>query len=151
MGGHSNGCMTALGMAMKHSDFVAAVCCHHGALQTNPADDYMPTPIWFVHGKLDDTLLYDEGTQWVVNGTTLVLNPPQVGYDYLRALNGCNSTEKTLTEDGDVQSASGCIDDAGVEFVTLEEGGHQDFETTPLAWEFCSSFESSVEPTLDIV
>lgn len=44
--GHSNGCMMAQAMAMLHSDLVAAVACHSGALLTPPASDYQPRPQW---------------------------------------------------------------------------------------------------------
>lgn len=50
-------------MSMRHSDVVAAVCCHSGALLT-PADDddngdlHTPVPTWLVHGKLDNMVPY---------------------------------------------------------------------------------------------
>jgi len=150
MAGHSNGCVASLSMAMKHSDLVAAVCCHSGILISEPSDDYIPTPIWFVHGILDDTIPYYGGE-----------NPgAQDAYDYLFSRNGCQNTTLTLLlEEGDSQLANGCTNNASVELVSLVGAGHQPYpifgqttyETTLAAWEFCSSYESLIEPVLDVV
>jgi len=158
MAGHSNGCMVSMAMAMKHSDLVAAVCCHAGSILSAPANNYIPTPIWFAHGKLDEVLPF-------ISGKTE--NPgPQESFQHLSLVNGCNtSTTVEFYEDGEggtngtigtIQTALGCTNDARIEFMALNEATHRaykgllyDFDSTAAAWNFCSSYESAVEPNLD--
>merc|ERR1719428_550265 len=62
MAGHSNGCITSLAMAALHSDAVAAVCCHAGAVVTpfDPTTTYTsPVPIMTIHGRKDTTMGFD--------------------------------------------------------------------------------------------
>lgn len=171
--GHSNGCMMAQAMAMLHSDLVAAVCCHAGALLTPPASDYQPTPQWVVHGKKDDFVEYDGALLYSEIGVNMKFIPQQERFDYLSELNGCTSYEsETLSgfeDEGSVQRATNCTNNATVELVTLNDVSHYpyvdyndngpypdlnshpmtfDYESTEAAWSFCSSFESSAEPEL---
>ena len=151
MAGHSNGCMMSFAMALKHSDLVAAVCCHAGNVLTKASDDYNPRPMWFVHGMKDDVVPY-EGS-----GTDLYFPGALDGFNYLSTLNGCNSTNTTVSfEEGNTRTASDCINDANIELMTLTDVEHRPYknmetqvDTTLAAWEFCSSYELSDEPVLD--
>jgi len=142
-------------MAMKHSDLVAAVCCHAGALLTAPADDYIPTPIWFVHGTTDAAVLYNGTDSLGENGLNYKMPGAQVGYDYLSSINGCTVTNSASFVEGNIQYASNCTNNADVELMTLTGVGHSpykgsdtSYDTTALAWEFCSSHEFFVEPVI---
>ena len=158
MAGHSNGCYMSLAMAMKHSDLVASVCCHAGVLLTAPSDDYIPTPIWFVHGTADDTVLYNGSESLSVDETIHWVPSIQSEFDYLTSLNGCTQSNTTSTIEGNIQYAYNCTNSATVEFMTLTDVGHipyqgvdTNFDTTSSAWKFCSSHESLVEPVLDLI
>ena len=154
MAGHSNGCMMAFAMAMKHSDFVAATCCHSGVLLTEAADDYTPTPIWFVFGAKDDIVPFNGTDNF--QGLDFDMPSAQAGYDRLSSVNGCNGTNITVFEEGFTQSALGCTNNATIDFVTISDAFHFPFkdvgttyDTTLAAWNFCSSFELPDEPILD--
>lgn len=168
MAGHSNGCMASLGMAMAHSDFVAAVCCHSGLLLTPPSDNYTPTPIWFVHGTDDEVLPYD-GNSFEVFGNEVFFPSLQRGFDFLRDLNGCGSGVENKTIDGGdgfiLKTMDDCNEGANVEMLTLWDVGHVPYSQTPsaiiddvnfdtqynttsAAWEFCSNYQSAQEPEL---
>ena len=150
MAGHSNGCMLAMAMAMKHSDFVAAVCCHIGSIRTNPGIDYSPTPIWFAHGEEDEVVPY-EGND--------LFPGAQATFNHLSTINGCNSTNINAfsqDEGGTVQTASGCENNATIEFMTVYKAPHQcyrgtriKYDTTADAWNFCARYQSAEEPNLD--
>lgn len=144
MSGHSNGCMTSLGMAMKHSDLVAAVCCNAGSLLTFPAENYIPTPTWFSHGKLDKMQPYD-GFEFHLEGRANYVMPgPQAEFNYLSILNGCASTNITVIDGGNIQRAWDCVNDANVELMALTFGWHMNInrKITSSAWEFCSAHEN---------
>lgn len=53
MGGHSNGCIAAIGMGTLHSDFVAGVGCHSGTTIAPFPNNYNPTPMFLIHGTAD--------------------------------------------------------------------------------------------------
>ena len=170
MAGHSNGCIAALATAAVHSETVAAVCCHAGALITPfDARNYpSPVPIWMVSGRQDTVIAYEGyavetpfgmAGLWSVDDTT----------EYLQAMNGCTSdttvpfTDETTGEvAGSVRTGSGCANDATVEILTLDESGHLIFpyvfdpsyggspttvDTTSMAWEFCSAQAKTAPPT----
>jgi poly(3-hydroxybutyrate) depolymerase len=150
MGGHSNGCMGALGMGAVYSDIVTAVCCHAGTLLTQPTATYTPIPTWIVHGKLDDMI-------W-----------PQLGEEtwsfYGKDLNSCLTTNTVTSMEGGgyvVQSHENCMNNATVTLVSLSQGGHNPFlhafewspgaisttiDTTEMAWEFCSLYAKEATP-----
>jgi len=171
MAGHSNGCMTSLAMAAKHPEMVAAVCCHAGALIT-PFDSEgyaeSPVPIWLVHGAKDTTIPYEGRSVETPQGVFGWWSVPDTGR-YLRTVNGCTGESvRQLTNEttgevlGSVRTGTGCVGDATVEILTLDESGHQPYPTiffpesggsattvatTPMAWEFCSArSRTPVEP-----
>lgn len=172
--GHSNGCYASMAMAMQRSDFVAAVCCMAGAMLTPPADNYQPTPIWFLGGSLDDRV--DPYGQLGGEGSTYI--PSQLGgYERFAALNGCTMEWKSevpvpgmdLNDQlGMMQTRTShsCINDANVTWVSLTTAGHMVYadvgfeffpptaaittvDTTSLAWEACSvhRLASTASPT----
>lgn len=172
-GGHSNGCMMAQAMAMLHSDLVAAVACHSGPLLTPASASYDPTPMWNAQGKID-IFSYDGEVRPEFN-LNVKFPSMDARFEYLSGLNGCSSYEnKTLTgfsDEGFIQTASNCTNNATVEFVTLNNVGHYpfpnydennegsnldspnlypliDYESTKAAWEFVSNHELNEEPEL---
>lgn len=159
MAGHSNGCMTSLSMAALHSDVVAAVCCHSGAVVT-PFDEDLyinnnsPVPIWMIHGVKDDTVPFD--------GVERVFPLLDAGFwsvpdtlEYLSEVNGCteegamelamkeNSIDSVVRIDatssnsdpetivGTFFKRTNCTKGATVELVTLLESGHFPFPNYP--------------------
>lgn len=164
MAGHSNGCMASFGMAMEHSDLVAAVCCHAGALLTPPSENYSPTPTWFVHGTDDKTIPYYGATIEIPFLGDLFYPPQQDAFEHLRKLNGCSTVANTTIDDGFVLTTGDCDDEANVEFLSLSNVNHvpysstgnsflnlfnTTYNTTLAAWDFCSSYQSVQEPILD--
>lgn len=153
MGGRSNGCIAAYSMAMQHSDLVAAVCCKSGALLTPPAENYTPVPIWTVHGNGDILIPYDGLTFGSIAGT--LFNGVSATFQYLSKLNGCNATESKATDDGEVQKSTACRRGADIQLRTIDGARHFEtygmgsYQTSESAWEFCSAYESNVEPVLD--
>jgi len=166
MAGHSNGCMTSLAMAALHSDTVAAVCCHAGALIT-PFEDpsYSPVPIWMVVGVEDEVIPY-HGRPILPNtspfGTMGFWSVPNT-LEYLSHRNGCSEQENDVlleTNDtgnaGTVYRRKSCRNNATVEIVALDQVGHDpyleggtDIDTTAMAWEFCSAHVRSKVAAVD--
>ena len=167
MAGHATGCMLALAMAAKHSETVAAVCCHAGAVITGfDSDNPSPVPIWMIHGKQDTVIPYD-GLSLGYDGDPLGFWSVPDTMDYLATKNGCaEKNNVVLTDDSDavigsIASGGMCDNNADVEIVTLDESGHMIFQgveplygepqtmvdTTTMAWDFCSAYIKA-EPTL---
>jgi hypothetical protein len=161
MAGHSNGCITALSMAALHSDLVTGVACHAGKLLTPFADDYEAVPTFIVHGLLDATVPYDA---FLFTESEGFPSTP----DQFRAIadrNGCTQelpTEQLPDGEGTVQTWSGCVHDANVTLVTLNNAGHTPYlgademdpgavqttiDTTAMAWDFLSKIGTGNEGT----
>ena len=171
MTGHSNGCYLSFGMSMRHSDFIAGTACMAGLWVTPPAIDYLPVPMWSVIGSLDVVAPpsgYDsKDTGYIPSYST--------AFNNLMALNGCTGTKEveipvpdmnTFFAKGKLETltATGCNNDATVEFLTLSTAGHTPYlgvpeylplppfaasttvDTTRLAWDFLSSFERETQP-----
>jgi poly(3-hydroxybutyrate) depolymerase len=147
MGGHANGCMGALGMGATYSDVVAAVCCHSGALLTQPPETYSPVPTWLVSGRRDQLVwpqLVDEAST------------------YYMFVHNCSEKARVTPLDGGVmRSYETCTNNATVTLVSLDNSGHFPFyrasesspgasmtemDTTQMAWEFCSSYAKDEIP-----
>ena len=162
-GGHSNGCMLDMAMAAQESDLVAAVCCHSGSVLTATTEDYIPTPVWRIHGNLDITVPYDGSFSESRN--VQVFTGAIEGHDYWGERNGC--TESTVEDfrrrlnTGTIRKYTNCTDGADVELVTITGAGHNPylrrldfplqttFDTTEWAWDFCSRHSLKEEPFLE--
>jgi poly(3-hydroxybutyrate) depolymerase len=152
MAGHSNGCVASLSMAAMHSDLVTGVACHSGKSVTPFAEDYIPVPTFIVHGAKDDDFLYAELN--VADGIGLSSTPDQ--FKAIADRNGCaEDVLATMLPDGEgqVETRTGCTNDADVTLVTLANAGHNPFlgvdspdpgsspttiDTSQLAWNFLS-------------
>jgi poly(3-hydroxybutyrate) depolymerase len=164
MAGHSNGCMTSLSVAARFSDTVAAVCCHAGTIITGfDQDGYSPVPIWMVSGAKDSLVAYNGQSVPVPGVGTIGQWSNAKMYSYLLNANGCTISSIGPVEDGgdtvgSVMTAGACTDGATVEFLTLDESGHDVYntfyvpeyggspttvDTTALAYEFCAAFSSN--------
>lgn len=166
--GHSNGCILAYAVTLKYPDLIAAMACFAGVLITPPSDtyQYQPTPIWMVHGKQDDVIPY-KGRNNEEDEDRFFISQQQI-YEYFSTLNGCNQTsditfllEEEVGEDGFYQKSTQCINNATVEFLTLNNTGHMPYlqadcvcdtapkyDTTEDAWAFLSQHQSTIEPQL---
>lgn len=147
--GHSNGCMTALAMAMTHSDLITSVCCHAGTLLTPPADDYVPVPVLLIHGSADNVVPYGGTTD---PNNDLYFPGTVASFQRLSEINGCDkNAQAEIVDGGSVLTATGCTNNATVKLLTKDGDGHDPYagRTTDKAWEFCSSHESAVKPVLD--
>ena len=153
MAGHSNGCIASLAMAAMHSDLVTGVACHAGKSVTPFAEDYTPVPTFMVHGLKDGTVPYAE---FALEGIGFASTPDQ--FKVIADRNGC--TEDIVTEmlpdgEGKVETRTGCLNDADVTLVTLNNAGHTPYlgaeerqellnpgsipttiDTSQLAWNF---------------
>ena len=120
-------------MAAQYSGDVAAVCCHAGHIATAYGDGYGAVPTWLVHGRKDDTILYNGFSVPLPTGVGTV----NVGYwsieettDYITTKNGCQeSFEKPVKDENKMQIGTtrvgyGCDGNTNVEVVTLDESGH---------------------------
>lgn len=150
MAGHSNGCFASLAMAAMHSDLVTGVACHAGKLVTPFAEDYTPVPTFMVHGLKDGTVPYAE---FALEGIGFASTPDQ--FKVIADRNGC--TEDIVTEmlpdgEGKVETRTGCLNDADVTLVTLNNAGHTPYlgvkepgsipttiDTSQLAWNFLAT------------
>jgi len=162
MAGHSNGCMTSLAMAATHSDVVAAVCCHAGALITPFPQNYSPVPIWMAHGVKDEIIPF-EGEVALDLGLLGKLGfwSFEDTMNYIADLNGCEEEMVETTNLGEIGTAykrTNCTNSADVESVILYNSGHNPYlpptnssfaeeldaavDTTAMAWEFCSSYSN---------
>ena len=166
MAGHSNGCMASLATAAMYSDVVAAVCCHAGAMITPLAEDYEAVPTWLVHGLLDGIIPWSG--QDFGNGFGYLPLPGVA--NAIADKNGCDEEiiVQPLEDDtgvvvGTSYLRTNCNGGADVQIVALDESGHvpypgaleifgapgaknTTFETTSLAWDFCSSFSKERIP-----
>jgi len=157
MTGHSNGCIASLALAARHSDIVAAVACHAGQFFTSFGENYSPVPVWMAHGTLDDVIPYE--------GSPPLFFSIHDAVNVLGDANGCSS-EGSVTNlpSGDelYRRAENC-EAAPVELVTLYDVGHAPFlnapdasfaalfDTTSMAWEFCSAFSKPQVPEAFLV
>jgi len=173
MAGHSNGCIMGFGVAALESDMVAAVCCHAGYSSTPLASDYSPVPSFSIFVVKDSTILYEGASLGPQRYMGQVAQLTRLG-----DANGCNSNVVTTSikdptsgvEVGELLSRSECTDGADVSLLALYESGHTPFyndgedrtfleegetptnyDTTQMAWEFCSQFEKAVEPDFSTV
>jgi len=168
MAGHSNGCIASLAVAALHSDVVAAVCCHAGAVVTPfdaAAASYDAVPIWMVHGRLDDTILF--------NGVPFIppfLPPDPRGFwpvmdtlDYLSEVNGCADAESydlegspesddydalddgnaTTTTKGTVFRRTGCANGADVHLLALDDADHVPYPTRNEEGDVVAGFDTT--------
>ncbi|CAB9505942.1 expressed unknown protein [Seminavis robusta] len=141
MTGHPNGCYASFGMAMQHSDLVAAMACMTGHWVPPPATNYTPVPIWALHGARD---IIAPTNRVDLLGAAYV-PAKALAFDRLSALHECTNNNVTTTEDAvpemDVlltgrgtlttQTATSCPHGATVEFVTLSTAGHIAFPAIP--------------------
>ena len=163
LGGHSNGCMLDMAMAAQHSDLIAAVCCHSGSVLTEIAPNYVATPVWRIHGSIDFTVPY--GGAFSEERNVQVFTGAVEGSEYWANANNCQESEtrdfRRNLNFGTIHSYTNCTDGANVELVTITGGGHNPyrklldiplpttFDTTALAWDFCSSYSSVEEPFIE--
>jgi polyhydroxybutyrate depolymerase len=166
MAGHSNGCFASLAMAALYSDTIAAVCCHAGGVLTPFPSDYTPVPIWMVHGTNDRVVPYEGNTMLNYPGVGAVgFWSMDDTMEYLSTQNGCSENGgvdfSESGADGRVLTRSNCKNDATVEVLELTNVGHfpyyakpeweefafsenggflVPFDTTAMAWDFCSSY-----------
>mmetsp|Transcript_17539 Transcript_17539/g.26147 ORF Transcript_17539/g.26147 Transcript_17539/m.26147 type:complete len:281 (-) Transcript_17539:142-984(-) len=166
MAGHSNGCITALSMAILHSDMVAAVGCHSGAALTSFPDTYNPTPMMMIHGTADQDVNYN-GTEWYLSTLSQ--------HNLLATKNKCTSNKQLLNlNESPVNNyteytASSCENNATIVLLALDNVGHFPFpnlegkgipieegtdvtviDTTQLAWDFMNKFSLDVPPVLEV-
>ena len=156
-GGHSNGCIMAQAMAALRSDVVSAVCCHAANALAAPESSYLPTPVQVIYGDLDFFLQMDFGFPVL---------------EFWGPINQCPINDTVIDQSGlyATHTLSNCADNVEVETVELYNVGHYPYldlppdnrytiseypgavtptiDTTLLAWEFCSAFESDAEPIL---
>jgi len=157
--GHSNGCMMSQKMAALASDLVAAVCCHSGISLTKVSNNYQPTPIQIIMGNADNIVPYDTGNGFF---------PSAVGTaKYWKSVNGCkdNTTNVDRTNLYATHEFLNCTNGSNVQLLELFNVGHVPYlfgnnsqcfglpcgtnvDTTSLAWNFCSSFQSTSEPNV---
>lgn len=155
LSGHSNGCVTALGIAARHFERVTAIACTGGTIITPFADAYSPTPIQLIRGQLDSTIPY-EGL--ITFGALIFPSSPFV-YEYLSELHGCATKSSTTlfvpemnlpnrTGEMITETSTGCINDANVELITLTTGGHQTVQAIPGGE---NAPETAATTTVDVV
>lgn len=159
MSGHSIGCIASLSMAAEHSDLVAAVGCFSGVAQSPFPSSYQPTPTWVVHGTLDTLVPHD--------GRRKALSAMET-YQAFADANGCTArTEYSIDNGGNPGTryiSDGCVDDATVELLSLQDVGHYTYEskngkgegtvptkldTVRMAWEFVSQYSLGRPPCRD--
>lgn len=169
--GHSNGCVMSQTMAALASDLVAAVCCHSGFpafSEDDMSSDYQPTPILNIHGDLDAVAPYDK---WMLLSITMTGDVENAvdAFEFWGDINGCK--QKVTTVDSSklyaTHSYLDCIDNATVKLVQVFNAGHTPYlgvdmslmpgeipenittvDTTQLAWDFCSPYQSEFTPSL---
>jgi len=161
MAGHSNGCLMSHGMAALHSDTVAAVCCHAGGIITPLAADYNPTPIWTVHGSLDQEMKIEGNVIATVPGFGdfgFLSKDSQL--EYLAEHNECTDIdEEDFISEGDgnetiigsITRHTNCAMGADLELVTMFDQGHWpfDFEDKPEMKAYAESTGYGVSTTID--
>ena len=157
--GLSNGAMMASTVACTMADRVAAIAPVAGLALPEPCEPARPVPILTVHGTADPILLFNGGigtgaltaalSGQEASPTTTV--PPDLdgpGYpDTVRRwaeLDGCDAGSARDERVGDevIRRTFDCPEDAPVEFLIVEGGGH--------SWpssEFSRSIERVVGPT----
>jgi len=168
--GHSNGCVMSQTMAALASDLVAAVCCHSGVPTFSEDDmsDYQPTPILNVFGDEDAVIPYDNWMAISLLMTADVTNGVDA-FEFWGDANGCKQKVMTVDESKlyATHSYLDCIDNATVKLVQVFGAGHTPYlgvdmsfipgeipekitavDTTPLAWDFCSPYQSEFAPSL---
>jgi polyhydroxybutyrate depolymerase len=133
--GHSNGGFMSYRMACERADRVAAIVSLAGATYADPSDCAPSEPVSVVqiHGRFDDTILYEGGTIEVPYPGAETTAETWATYD------GCDGTSSTLTDkvdvdadraDGDdpaessVREWSGCESGAAVQLWTNPYGSH---------------------------
>ncbi|HET8620939.1 MAG TPA: PHB depolymerase family esterase [Acidimicrobiales bacterium] len=157
--GLSYGAMMASTVACTMADRVAAVAPIAGLALPEPCEPARPVPVLTVHGTADPILLFNGGIGTGVLGAALggaeaaptTTAPPDLdgaGYpDTVRRwaeLDGCEVSSATdeRVSDEVIRRTFDCPEDAPVEFLIVEGGGH--------SWpssEFSRSIESVVGPT----
>jgi polyhydroxybutyrate depolymerase len=164
--GLSNGAMMASTVACALSDRIAAFAAVSGIALPEGCDPSHPMPVLAFHGTADPILYFNGGLGSLITGgfggggggggsgaattTTAALPPADLegdGYpDTVRRwaeLEGCDDTfEDEDVSDSVIRRTYDCPDNAPVEFVIVEGGGH--------SWpssEFSKSIEQIVGPT----
>ncbi|MFG1301239.1 PHB depolymerase family esterase [Xanthobacter sp. V3C-3] len=129
--GISNGGFMVQRMACEHAELFAA---YSSIMATAPANyreecqPARPVPIQFIHGTADSVIAY--AGFWTPVGATL--SAPDSAKLFAR-LNACGAAETRALPDLDTTDGTtaelrrwdGCRDNAAVELITIERGGHQ--------------------------
>lgn len=157
--GLSNGAMMSSAVACAMADRVAAIAPVAGIALPEPCDPDRPVPVLAIHGTADPILLFNGGVgtgalDAALGGeapaaTTTTAPPDLDGAGYPETvlgwaeLAGCETTAADeRVSDEVIRRTYGCPEDAPVEFLIVEGGGH--------SWpgsEFSRSIESFVGPT----
>ena len=157
--GLSNGAMMSSAVACAMADRVAAIAPIAGIALPEPCDPARPVPVLTIHGTADPILLFNGGIGTgaldaalggqaaATTTTTAAADLDGAGYpETVRswaALDGCETTATDeRVSDEVIRRTYDCPDDAPVEFLIVEGGGH--------SWpssEFSRSIESVVGPT----
>lgn len=157
--GLSNGAMMASTVACTMADRFAAVAPVAGMALPEPCTPERPVPVLTVHGTADPILLFNGGVNAAAldaalggedsstTSTTVAADLDGEGYPATvrgwAGLNGCDdSSQDDRVSDEVLRRTFDCPDDAPVEFLIVEGGGH--------SWpgsEFSQSIESIVGPT----
>ncbi|HET6774968.1 MAG TPA: PHB depolymerase family esterase [Acidimicrobiales bacterium] len=141
--GLSNGAMMASAVGCAMADRVAAIAPIAGILLPEPCEPARPVPVFTIHGTADPILLFNGGIGTEVldsalggvggDGATTTTAPPDLdgpGYpETVRAwaaLGGCDpdSAEDERVGDEVIRRTFDCPEDAPVEFLIVEGGGH---------------------------
>ncbi len=169
MAGHSNGCITSLSMAAIHSDLVAAVGCHAGALVTPFAENYVATPVWMAIGTADPEINYngsDTSFPFFLGAESMHLKFTEANECLDTVENQAAKTNSGLNSYTEFVS-SNCNEGANVVLVALDDVGHSPYlgdessdvpdmggepvtlDTTQMAWDFVKSYSLVNAPILD--
>lgn len=138
--GHSNGAFMSHQLACEHADTVAAIAVLAGALtgDTGLCQPSEPVSVLHIHGTLDDTILYEGGTNVGDFSTTITDGPPYPGAVDTVArwalVDGCNAPPQSgspidldvIIEGSEtvVDAYGGCDAATGVELWTIQGGSH---------------------------
>lgn len=157
--GLSNGAMMSSAVACAMADRVAAIAPVAGIALPEPCELARPVPVLTIHGTADPILLFNGGVGTGVldaalggeapAATTTTAPPDLDGAGYPETvlgwaeLAGCETaaTDESVSDDV-IRRTYDCPEDAPVEFLIVEGGGH--------SWpgsEFSRSIESVVGPT----
>jgi polyhydroxybutyrate depolymerase len=160
--GFSNGGGMTFDLGCNAGDTFAAMGTVAAAVvTTEDCSPSRPMPAIVFHGTADPIVPYEGGEMGspLLKAAAEITHAPPVfvGVEDWVAFwaegNGCDPEPGTITQQGDVRGVrySGCLDDAEVDFYTIEEGGHswpggfpipgvgktsRDIDATEEMWEF---------------